>query len=136
MWSEVVFHMLVSESVDTSHFETSSWIRMLIFICRGCHTSQCLHSLFMIPVSVAGNEPAPHGPCRCATAAPPTRCTRAKGLNIWAAGPPTGYHCKWPRHSRCQACSVLRRARASGMPICSTPLCLPVHLFDEMHRIS
>ena len=99
-WSVVVFHAPASESIDMSHFKTSSGIGMLIFVCRG-HPHDALPAPTLHdprnPVSVAGNELHPCGPCRCVTAAPPTWCTRARGPKVQAMGPPAGHHHKWPR---------------------------------------
>ena len=99
-WSVVVFRAPASESIDASCFETSSGVRMLIFVCRGCPhdavPAPTLHDPRNL-VSVVGNEPRPHGPCRCVTAAPPTWCARAGGPKVQAMGPPAGCHCKRPR---------------------------------------
>ena len=87
-------------SVDVSHFETSSGVGMLIFTCRGhphdAVPAPTLHNPRNL-VSVVDNGPHPRGPCRCVAAAPPTRCTRAGGPNVWAMGPPAGCYHKWPR---------------------------------------
>ena len=56
---------LASESIDVSHFETSSGIGMLIFIHQGhpCNAvpAPALHDP-RNPVSVVGNEPRPYSP--------------------------------------------------------------------------
>ena len=134
-WSVVVCHALVSESIKENCFETSYRTVMPIFIHRGCPRDAVPAPILHDPrnqVSVAGNELHHHGPYRCVAA--PTLCTRAKCQKVPAMHPPAGHH--QARHSRCLASSVLRTARASGMPICSTLFCLSVHLTDEMHWIS
>ena len=43
-------------------------------------------------MSVAGNGPHHHGPCRYADVARPALCTKSDCPKAWAMGPPTIHH--------------------------------------------
>ena len=86
-----------------SPFGTSSGARMLI----STHFMQSSgHPLTTVPlsapgsprslVSVAGNGPHPHSPCRYAYVARPARYTKGDHPKVWAMGPQTMRHHRPP----------------------------------------